>query len=129
MTLEDRIRGAFTNFNEGGLLAAQGFWHPDVEYHEAFDFPGASTYRGRDAVRARFEEYLEVLGDTEASLERVVAKEDRAAWLVRYAGRTAEGLPHDHTWGYVGRFDDGMLIECQAHYEADQALAAFDAQG
>ena len=127
MTPEERLRAAFDDFTERGLTG--DFWHPDVEYHEAFDFPGASIHRGREAVLARFEEYLEVLGETEASLERVVATDDRAVFLVRYTGRTGEGLPHDHTWGYVGRFEADMLIECHAYYEPDEALAAFEAEG
>jgi hypothetical protein len=43
---------------------------------------------------------------------------------VRTSGRTAEGLPHSHTWGYVGRFEDDLLVECHAYYDAADALAA-----
>lgn len=123
---EADIRRAYEQFNDRGLAATPDFWHPDIVYHEAPDFPGGGTYRGIEAVRRRFEEYLEVLGSARAEGGRVEIRGDRAAWTVRFHGHTAAGLPHDHTWGYLGRFEDGLVIECRAFYEPD---AAFEALG
>jgi ketosteroid isomerase-like protein len=130
MTPEELVRGAFDVFDEHGFEAATELWHPDIEYHEAPDFPGAGSYRGRDAVRSKWAEYLEIFGDeTRGEVGRVETRGERAAWTVRFSGHTREGLPHDHTWGYVGRFEDDLLIECRAHYDADQAFAALESEG
>jgi ketosteroid isomerase-like protein len=123
MTPEEQIHRTYELFNEhGGFEAVEELWHPDIEYHEAFDWPGAGTYRGREAVRARFTEYLEALGIVRADLDRVVGSGDRLAWTVRFEGRSAAGVPNAHTWGYIGRFEDGLLVRCWAYYAASEAL-------
>jgi ketosteroid isomerase-like protein len=124
VSLEDRVRGVTQGFNERGLDAMVEIWHPDVRYEEAPDFPGAGVFHGRDAVRARFEEYLAFLGVTHSEIEEVREEGDRAAWTVRLSGRSPEGAPHAHVWGYAGRFEDGLLVECRAYYNAADALAA-----
>ena len=130
MTPEELVRKAFDVFNEGGLdIAAGNFWHPDIEYHEAPEFPGADSYRGREVVRAKFAEYVELLGSTLAEVDRVIARGDRVAWTVRFSGRSPEGVPNSHTWGYVGRLEDGLVAEVHSYYDADQALAALEAEG
>ena len=129
MTNEERLRKSFADWNETGLSSVDGFWHPDIEYHESSNFPGAGTYRGIEAVRGRFAEYLEILGDVETRIERVTERGDRVAWAATFFGRTPEGLPYEHTWGYVGRFDDDLLIECRAFYEPADAFAALETEG
>ena len=126
MSLEERIRSWYQGFSERGLYAFEEFWHPEIEYEEAPDFPGAGTYRGCDDVRARFGEYLETLGDGRAEVGRVVERGDRAAWEGRFHGTTGEGLPHDHTWGYLGRFEEGLVRECRAYYNAADAFEALE---
>ncbi len=127
MNHEELVRHSFDVFNERGLdSAVDRFWHPDVVYHEAPDFPGAGTFRGSAAVLARFAEYVELLGTTRADVERVVARGDRAAWTVRFSGRSREGVPNSHTWGYVGQIADGLVTEVRAYYEPDDAFRALE---
>jgi ketosteroid isomerase-like protein len=124
MTPEEVVRRAFDAFNERGLEAATPFWHPNIHYHEAPDFPGAGSYHGRDAVEERFAEYVELLGTTRTEVDQAVVRGDRIAFTVRFSGRSAEGVPNSHTWGYVARLEDGMLAEVHAYYDAAEALAA-----
>jgi ketosteroid isomerase-like protein len=127
MTHEELVRHTFDVFNERGLDGAvESFWHPDVVYHEAPDFPGAGTFRGRAAVLARFAEYVDLLGTTRADVERVDVRGDRVAWTVRFTGRSSEGVPNSHVWGYVGQIAGGLMTECRAYYNADDAFEALE---
>jgi ketosteroid isomerase-like protein len=129
MTPEELVRHTFDVFNEHGLEAVvERFWHPEVVYHEAPDFPGAGTYHGRAAVKARFAEYVDLLGTTSADVERVSVRGDRVAWSVRYTGRSSEGLPNSHSWGYVGHIAGDLVTEVQAYYDSDDAFRALGAE-
>src|SRR5205085_427451 len=43
--------------------AAERYWDADIEYHEDPRWPGASTYRGREAVLRCWKGYTEALGE------------------------------------------------------------------
>jgi ketosteroid isomerase-like protein len=120
-------------FEEQGIRpldeTAEMFWHPDVEYVEDPRWPGASTYKGRDAVRRCFERYLEALGPLEdftITVERVFeASGGRLVPFIRYRGRaSSSGAPHEHLWGYVVEVSEGRIIYFRAYYEPDEALEA-----
>jgi ketosteroid isomerase-like protein len=129
VTPEEALRRTYEAFTAGVAGAEDELWHPDIEYHEAPAFPGAGSYRGREAVAAKFAEYVEVLGIERAELRRVVTRGDEAAWVVRFSGRSAEGVPNSHSWGYVGRFEDGLLLELRAYYYPEHAFDDFESQG
>ena len=106
---------------------ARKYWHPDIEYVEDPQWPGASTYRGRDAVVARFQEYEDTLavgGGWRASVEDVVDAGDRQVALVRSSSRSASGVPHEHLWGYVVKVRDRRVVYLRAYYQAADALEA-----
>ena len=129
MTPGAQLRRFYEQFNESGIEdAVLELAHPDIEYHEAFDWPGAGTYRGREAVRTRFAEYMDALGVVRADLDRVVGDGERVAWTVRFEGRSGAGVPYAHTWGYVGRFEDGLLVRCWAYYAASEAIEALQSE-
>ena len=127
MTPEELVRHYNARFNENGIEAMAPFWHPEVDYREDPAFPGAGSYHGREAVVARFGEYVEALGVTRADVERVVSRGDRVAWTVRVTGRSPEGVPNAHTWGYSAHVEDEMIAKCVAYYDADKALEALEA--
>jgi ketosteroid isomerase-like protein len=124
--VERFVQRMYDTFNVEGVGAAERFWDAQVEYHDDPQWPGGSAHHGRDAVAARFLEVIQVLGIEKATVERVVeAGDDELAWIVRYSGRsTGEGVPNDHTWGYVGRISNGRLIYFRAYYQPAQALEA-----
>jgi hypothetical protein len=43
-------------------VTAETYWHPEVEYVEYPRWPGASRYRGRDAVLRCFQDHMQALG-------------------------------------------------------------------
>jgi ketosteroid isomerase-like protein len=101
------------------------WWHPDLVYEEDPRWPGAATYESRDAVRAAFEAYREVLGDAEVTVERIVEADDQVVALVRFVGSSPGAeVPWDHLWGYGCRIRDGKLIHLRAYWDPQEALEA-----
>lgn len=122
----DLVRRAFG----GGDLSqmAEAYWHPEIEYTEDPRFPGASTYRGRDAVVGVFRSYMEILGDEDeiaVTVEDVFDAGDRQVTLVRFRGQTrASGIPFEHLWGYVVEVSADRIASFRAYYEPEEALEA-----
>src|SRR4029450_11842673 len=53
------VRNAFEGGSERGLQeTAETYWHPEIEYEEDPRWPGASRYKGRDAVLRCFQAYM-----------------------------------------------------------------------
>ena len=120
------IRNAFG----GGDLAeiAEAYWHPEIEYIEDPRLPGASSYKGRDAVVRVWRSYMEVLGDEDdiaVTVEDVHDAGDRQVPLVRFRGHAAgSGIPFEHLWGYVVEIRDERIAYLRAFYEPREALEA-----
>ena len=117
------VREAFEGFlaginsrDGGGLREAP--WHPDVEYAEDERWPGASEFRGAEAVEARFVEYGEIIGEVHAALDSVTEAGDRARVTVTFRGSAeASGLPMDHTWTYLVTERDGTVVRFEAYLD------------
>ena len=106
---------------ELGALAAS--WDPEVEYVEDPKWPGAMSFRGFDAVGARFREYVDDLGaDAELVLEDVRDTPRGMVSLVRTRGTSPNGLPFDHLWGYRFRMRDGRVVWFRAYLDPAEAL-------
>ena len=120
------VRNAFEGAGTAGLVEmAQEYWHPEIVYVEDPRWPGASRYEGRGAVLRCFQAYMEALGpgeDVSATVERVVDAGARQVAFVRFQGRSASGLPHDHLWGYVVELRERRVGFLRAYYEPEQAL-------
>jgi ketosteroid isomerase-like protein len=121
------VRNAFVA--EAGDLqqTAATYWDPEIEYVEDPRWPGASRYKGRDAVLRCFQSYLEDLdpdGTGTVSVERVLDAGEHQVPLVRFRGRSSSGVPHEHLWAYVAEVRDGKIAYLRAYYEPEQALEA-----
>jgi hypothetical protein len=105
------VRRAFDGAETRSIeQTAETFWHPDITYVEDPRWPGASTYKGRDAALRCFKQYMEALGREEdfvLRVERVLDAGARQVPFVRIGSRaSASGLPHEHLWGYVVEVED-----------------------
>jgi ketosteroid isomerase-like protein len=104
-------------------------WHPEIEYIEDPNWPGAGVYRGPEAIRRRFAEYLEVFGPTEMTLEQLVEAGDDVVSLFLTRGESSQsGLPFEHEWAYVWSFRDGRVVTWRAFFERSEAMAAVGLQ-
>ena len=122
-TVREAFEGFLAGINSrdgGGLREAP--WHPDVEYAEDERWPGASEFRGAEAVEARFIEYGEIIGEVNAQLKAVTDAGDKAMVTVIFRGRAgASGLPMDHTWTYLVTERDGAVVRFQAYLDPADA--------
>jgi hypothetical protein len=104
---------------------AEDFFDAQIEYNDDAVWPGGGVHRGCRAVAARFDEVIEVLGITEALVERVVNSGEESAWVIRAVGHSpGADVPTDHRWGYVGRIAGGKLVCFRAYYDPERALKA-----
>ena len=129
MSAEDirRLGELYDRFNREGPSAlgaiVEEFWDPEIVYQEDPRWPGARTYRGRDAVAEAFFADVAALGIVRVALEEVVERGEDIAWVLHTWGRSEHGdVPNEHRWGYVGRFKDGKVVFFQAHYDPAGAV-------
>ena len=123
------VRRAFEGAGARGLEeTAAKYWHPEVVYVEDPRWPGASTYKGRDAVLRCFRDYMEALGredDFAITVERVFDAGERKVPFVRVQSRASTSrVPHEHLWGYVVELSEDQIACLQAYYEPGEALEA-----
>ena len=122
-TVRDAFEVFFAGINSrhgGGLRQAP--WHPDVEYAENERWPGASEFRGAEAVEARFVEYGEVIGEIQVELDAVTDAGERALVTATFRGSAgASGLPMDHTWTYLVTERDGTVVRFEAYLDPADA--------
>jgi ketosteroid isomerase-like protein len=105
-------------------------WHDDVVYEDDPLFPGAATYRGREAALARFREYEEQLGPSTVVIESVDQRDDRVLVVWRHSGVTSGAeLPFEHRWAWVVRLRDGKAAHIRAYVDPDEALRAAATRG
>jgi ketosteroid isomerase-like protein len=103
----------------------EAWWHPSLEYIEDPSWPGASSYRGREAVKTAWNAYLEVLGAAEMTLEGIQEAGEDTVAIVRVTGISkGADIPFDHVWGYVCRMSDGRLSYLRAYWDPEEALRA-----
>jgi hypothetical protein len=76
-----------------------------VVYIEDPKWPGSDRYQGRDAVRACWEAYEELLGDaTVFTTEDIRAAGDEVVAIVDVAGQAREShVPYAHKWATSAR--------------------------
>jgi ketosteroid isomerase-like protein len=110
--------------------AAERYLDASIEFHEDPQWPGASSYRGREAVVQCFKGYVEALalGEEDAvsiSVEQVLdASERGVVAIIRYSGKAPSGVPYEHQWGYVFRVEDRRIVYLRGYYDPAEALEA-----
>jgi ketosteroid isomerase-like protein len=97
----DAVRRYFEALGRAQDAFDRGLAHDDLVYVEDPKWPGGSTYRGREAVRACWEGYVEVLGrDIVVAIDDVKEVGDQVVAVVRVSGVSTETeIPFDHKWG------------------------------
>ena len=112
-------------YAERGLDGLAESWHEDIVYEEDPLWPGAATYRGREAVLRRFREYEEQLGHGEATTDAVVERPAGVVVIWRHSGVTpGSGVPFEHRWAWVVQQRDGKAVHIRAYFDPDEALKA-----
>jgi ketosteroid isomerase-like protein len=105
---------------------ATEFLAPDVEYEDDPAWPDHRAASGRDAVVARFEDWIGAWGDEfDSDIERVQAVGDRVVgiFVVRTRGTTS-GVPQSYRWGFVFELRDGLVVRFRAYLDPIEVLRA-----
>lgn len=89
MSPADVVRRSFEVLEPGGLDAAAGYWHPDIEWRAVEGAADdAGVMRGGDALRRYYEHWFDTLDGLSARVEEVLAESgDGVAVAVRNSGR------------------------------------------
>jgi ketosteroid isomerase-like protein len=125
------VRGTFeamsdargTPIEERDALMERWF-DEDVEYVEDENWPGATSYRGRKAVRDAFAGYEEILGG-DLTVEDVRPGTNGVLAIIHYKGKsTGASVPWDERWGYHCQVRDERISYFRAFADVDEAERA-----
>jgi len=113
--------------SKGDLLAKMSrttaFCHPEVEWIAPED---GTTYRGRDGVRQRLEEWLESFEDYRYEVERIIdCGGDEVLVVATEVGRGAASGAEVRSINYeLLTIRDGMIVRIREFYDEGNALEA-----
>src|SRR3954470_24942282 len=113
--------------SKADLLAAMprtmSFCHPDVEWSAPED---GTTYRGREGVRQRLEEWLESFDEYRYELQRIIdCGGDEVLVEATEVGRGAmSGAEIDSTNFELLTFREGVIVRIREYYAEANALKA-----
>ena len=113
--------------SKANLLAAMprtmAFCHPDVEWSAPED---GTTYRGREGVRQRLEEWLNSFGDYRYEINRIFdCGNDEVLVEANEVGRGATSGAEVRATNYeLLTIRDGMIVRIREYYDEDKALEA-----
>ena len=127
---EENVRAvlkAYEVYNEHGVeaLAASGFWHEDIAWHDPAEFPDAGVHHGIEAAKAAFQAYVDLAGHMQVHVEECIDVGDQVfvRWEIRGTG-TGSGAPVEATMHHVFTIEDGKLVRFRQYLSRDKALEA-----
>jgi ketosteroid isomerase-like protein len=122
--LIDRIRRSYDLFNEGAELD-EDFFHPEVEWHNAPEFPGGGIHRGVEAVRADLAAQGEAWATRHTDILDVMTLEEKAAVRVRVSARgKASGIDTVIDVTHVWTLEAGKVRRIEVFVDRKAALKA-----
>ena len=119
------VRDSYDALNSGDIEATLAVLAPDAEWHESSALPDAGSYRGRDALRAFLEDFLQSWERFHQEVEEVIVEGDRAALMIHLTARgRGSGAEVDARYAHVWTLRDGLGVRVDAYYDRDAALRA-----
>jgi ketosteroid isomerase-like protein len=121
---DDRIRAVYATFSEEGEIDTELFL-PDVEWHNAPEWPGASVHRGLEAVVRDIVHQREAWGEARYEPVEILRTGDKIVVLLRVVvSGKASGVPAGMEAGHVLTMRAGKVARVQAFLNRTDALAA-----
>ena len=129
MSIEAALRSVDA-VNRGDVDAFVDCLHPDVEWEENGDVPGARViYRGREEVRAWFAEVMKEPWERFDIQVEEISEADGGGILggqrIVALGR-GSGVEIDMRFWTASWFADGKVLKRQVFWTRDEAVAALD---
>ena len=106
-----------------GMRRTMDFCHPDVEWSAPED---GTTYRGREGVRQRLEEWLESFDEYRYEVQRIIdCGDDDVLVVATEVGRGAASGAEVRSTNYeLLTIRDGMIVRIREYYDEGHALEA-----
>jgi ketosteroid isomerase-like protein len=121
---DDRIRATYAAFNERGEFDTELF-HPDVEWHNAPEWPGASVHRGIEAVERDLRRQFDAWEEARYEPVEIFRHGDKIVVLLHVVVKgKASGIPAGMEAGHVLTARDGKVTRVQAFLNRADTLAA-----
>jgi ketosteroid isomerase-like protein len=115
-------------WNERGWEAVikEGLLHPEVEYHDDENWPGARSAHGRTALLEHFDEVMDLVAlNGHAEVEQTADGGDYVGIVLCLRGEgAASHIPYEYKWGYLCRVRERQIDYIQAYLDANAALQA-----
>ena len=112
-------------FNARGFEGIMGFLHPEVEFHEPPEQPGATVFRGREAAREGFARWAATWAEQRSETRGLdVLPDGRVLAYTRERMVGRDGLRVENDSGQLFTFRDGKILRWQVFWDPDNARAA-----
>jgi ketosteroid isomerase-like protein len=118
------VRQLYDMFNAGGAEAVRGLFDPDVVFKEPPEQPGATTFRGLEAVLKGFGKWSENWVSHRIEPERLVDLGDRVLALEHHMLRGRDGIEVDAHAGNIWTVRHGQITRFEAWWDQAKALRA-----
>src|SRR5262245_429446 len=127
----DVVRRQFEAIGRGGIEAAADFWHPDIDWRAvegAVDDVG--PIQGRDAMLRYYKDWVDIVEDIRAGIDRVVYDSGDTLVAVLYTSGKGRGSSVSVTGHYtvVYTIRDGLIVRGREYETPEQAMAALEAR-
>jgi ketosteroid isomerase-like protein len=120
----ERIKRSYELFNTTGRFE-EDFFHPDIEWHNAPELPGAAVHRGRDAVLADLAAQGDAFEWRRADLIELLPGDDSlVVFLKLIAQGKSSGAPVSIDIANVWTVRDGKVMRIEAFLDREAALRA-----
>jgi len=117
------VERCYEIWNEDDLEAFLELTHPEAEYTPSGVFPGMEHfYRGREGIGRWWQTFHEPWSKLKVIPERMVARGDEVAVLVRFEGVGRDGI--ETTMSFVNEMEvrDGMLFRLVGRPADEEAI-------
>jgi ketosteroid isomerase-like protein len=110
-------------FNRDGWAGMGPFLHPDFEFHEPPEQPGASVFRGPEAALEGWKGWTEVWTEQDSVTEGVAQLPDgRIVLLTHETLKGPDGLVVEHRSTSVVTFAGDKILRWEVYWDRDRIM-------
>jgi uncharacterized protein len=122
------LKSAYEALNRRDTQAALDVLHPDAQWCEHSALPEAGTYRGRPAIQAFLDNFLESWHEFRQEAEQLIEVGDRVAILLHsFASGKGSGVEVEARYAHIWTMRDGRGVRVDAYDDTAKALEALRA--
>ena len=122
------LRDAYEALNQGDIERALAVLDEHAEWCEHSDLPEAGLYRGRDAIRAFLESFLESWENFTQETEELIAGDRCVLILLRSRSRgKGSGINVEAQYAHMWTMEGGRGVRVDAYFDREEGLSALKA--